>query len=110
MGDTALTHRDLARAGLVVSGATVSADGRLGAGRGVRAAAAAGADWTAEPLAALWSVPVAHQVARALAAGAAKAPGPRERTCCSSTPRSPAWPAKPAVTASWPSATGSPCG
>ncbi|WP_406516915.1 hypothetical protein [Streptomyces sp. NBC_00134] len=74
MGDTALTHRDLARAGLVVSGATVSADGRLGAGRGVRAAAAAGADWTAEPLAALWSVPVAHQVARALAAGAAKAP------------------------------------
>ncbi|MCX5436121.1 hypothetical protein [Streptomyces sp. NBC_00063] len=74
MGDTALTHRDLARAGLVVSGATVSADGRLGAGRGVRAAAAAGADWTAEPLAALWFVPVAHQVARALAAGAAKAP------------------------------------
>ncbi|WP_432180654.1 hypothetical protein [Streptomyces sp. NBC_00063] len=73
MGDTALTHRDLARAGLVVSGATVSADGRLGAGRSVRAAAAAGADWTEEPLAALWSVPVAHQVARALAAGAARA-------------------------------------
>ncbi|MFF2252035.1 hypothetical protein [Streptomyces sp. NPDC058142] len=74
MGDTALTHRDLARAGLVVSGATVSAEGRLGAGRSVRAAAAAGADWTAEPLAALWSVPVADQVARALAGGAAKAP------------------------------------
>ncbi|MFE7012507.1 hypothetical protein ACFVAQ_18675 [Streptomyces sp. NPDC057651] len=74
MGDTALTHRDLARAGLVVSGATVSAEGRLGAGRSVRAAAAAGADWTAEPLAALWSVPVAHQVARALAGGAAKVP------------------------------------
>ncbi|MFD4711380.1 hypothetical protein ACFWN5_17075 [Streptomyces sp. NPDC058430] len=74
MGDTALTHRDLARAGLVVSGATVSAEGRLGAGRSVRAAAAAGADWTAEPLAALWSVPVADQVARALASGAAKAP------------------------------------
>ncbi|MFG2522512.1 hypothetical protein [Streptomyces sp. NPDC048527] len=69
MGDTALTHRDLARAGLVVSGATVSADGRLGAGRSVRAAAAAGADWTEEPLAALWSVPVAEQAARALAAG-----------------------------------------
>lgn len=69
MGDTALTHRDLARAGLVVSGATVSADGRLGAGRGVRAAAAGGADWTEEPLAALWSVPVADQAARALAAG-----------------------------------------
>ncbi|WP_346427641.1 hypothetical protein [Streptomyces sp. AcE210] len=75
MGDTALTHRDLARAGLVVSGATVSADGRLGAGRGVRAAAAAGADWTEEPLAALWSVPVAAQAARALAAGAAGTTG-----------------------------------
>ncbi|WP_406108110.1 hypothetical protein OG698_36330 [Streptomyces sp. NBC_01003] len=69
MGDTALTHRDLACAGLVVSGATVSADGRLGAGRGVRAAAAAGADWAEEPLAALWSVPVAEQAARALATG-----------------------------------------
>ncbi|WP_405482674.1 hypothetical protein [Streptomyces sp. NBC_00009] len=75
MGDTALTHRDLARAGLVVSGATVSADGRLGAGRSVRAAAAAGADWTEEPLAALWSVPVADQAARALAAGATGAAG-----------------------------------
>ncbi|WP_432166640.1 hypothetical protein [Streptomyces sp. bgisy031] len=71
MGDTALTHRDLARAGLVVSGATVSPDGRLGAGRSVRAAAAAGADWTEEPLASLWSVPVADQAARVLAAGAA---------------------------------------
>ncbi|MEU8486334.1 hypothetical protein [Streptomyces sp. NPDC048641] len=69
MGDTALTHRDLARAGLVVSGATVSAEGRLGAGRSVRAAAATGADWTDEPLAALWSVPVAEQAARALATG-----------------------------------------
>ncbi|MFF1689488.1 hypothetical protein [Streptomyces sp. NPDC058254] len=69
MGDTALTHRDLARAGLVVSGAIVPADKRLGAGRSVRAAAATGADWTDEPLAALWSVPVAEQAARALATG-----------------------------------------
>ncbi|MFB6675315.1 hypothetical protein ACFCWG_23440 [Streptomyces sp. NPDC056390] len=75
MGDTALTHRDLGRAGLVVSGATLSVDGRLGAGRGVRAAAAAGADWTEEPLAALWSVPVADQAARALLAGATGAAG-----------------------------------
>ncbi|MGW6153927.1 hypothetical protein ACWFRM_12420 [Streptomyces sp. NPDC055144] len=75
MGDTALTYRDLARAGLVVSGATVSADGRLGAGRSVRAAAAAGADWTEEPLAALWSVPLADQAARALANGASGATG-----------------------------------
>lgn len=34
IGDTALTHRELARAGLAVSGATVSPTGRLGAGPG----------------------------------------------------------------------------
>ncbi|WP_374109118.1 hypothetical protein [Streptomyces sp. CC228A] len=34
MGDTALTHRELSRAGLAVSGATVSPAGRLGAGAG----------------------------------------------------------------------------
>ncbi|WP_243766257.1 hypothetical protein, partial [Streptomyces sp. GC420] len=68
IGDTALTHRELAGAGLVVSGATVSADGRLGAGKGVRAVRAAGAGWDEEPLAALWAVPPARQAARALRA------------------------------------------
>ncbi|MZD06384.1 hypothetical protein GTW43_14950, partial [Streptomyces sp. SID5785] len=65
LGDTALTHGELSTAGLVVSGATVAADGRLGAGRSVQAVRAQGADWTEAPLDALWSVPLAEQVARA---------------------------------------------
>ncbi|MDX3309911.1 hypothetical protein P1S61_12560 [Streptomyces sp. ME08-AFT2] len=69
LGDTALTHRELARAGLAVSGATVSPTGRLGAGARVRAVRASGADWRAEPLDRLWTVPVAEQVADALAGG-----------------------------------------
>ncbi|MFI1369468.1 hypothetical protein [Streptomyces griseochromogenes] len=70
VGDTALTHRELSRAGLAVSGATVSPTGRLGAGAGVRAVRASGADWRAEPLDRLWTVPAAEQVARALSGGA----------------------------------------
>jgi hypothetical protein len=66
-GDTALTHRELSRAGLAVSGATVSPTGRLGAGAGVRAVRASGAAWHAEPLDRLWSVPAADQAVRALA-------------------------------------------
>ncbi|KRD02253.1 MULTISPECIES: hypothetical protein [unclassified Streptomyces] len=69
IGDTALTHRELARAGLAVSGATVSPTGRLGAGARVRAVRASGADWSAQPLDRLWRVPVAEQVAGALAGG-----------------------------------------
>ncbi|MFF5147133.1 hypothetical protein ACFY6U_46740 [Streptomyces sp. NPDC013157] len=69
IGDTALTHRELARAGLAVSGATVSPTGRLGAGAGVRAVRASGAEWRAEPLDRLWAVPVAEQVGRALSGG-----------------------------------------
>ncbi|MGQ4360809.1 hypothetical protein [Streptomyces sp. SAS_272] len=69
IGDTALTHRELARAGLAVSGATVSPTGRLGAGARVRAVRASGAGWSAEPLDRLWKVPVAEQVAGALAGG-----------------------------------------
>ncbi|MET8976745.1 hypothetical protein ABZX85_14115 [Streptomyces sp. NPDC004539] len=66
LGDTALTHRELASAGLAVSGATVSPSGRLGAGAGVRAVRVSGAGWDAAPLDALWRVPVGEQVARAL--------------------------------------------
>ncbi|MFJ9866791.1 hypothetical protein [Streptomyces sp. NPDC101165] len=69
VGDTALTHRELSRAGLAVSGATVSPTGRLGAGAGVRAVRASGADWRAEPLDRLWAAPVADQVSRALSGG-----------------------------------------
>ncbi|MFD3753139.1 hypothetical protein ACFWVT_23465 [Streptomyces cyaneofuscatus] len=66
LGDTALTHRELGRAGLAVSGATVSSDGRLGAGKGVKAVTARGAAWTEPPLAALWETPPAEQAACAL--------------------------------------------
>ncbi|WP_416970694.1 hypothetical protein [Streptomyces sp. 4F14] len=66
LGDTALTHRELASAGLAVSGATVSPTGRLGAGAKVRAVRAGGVGWEQAPLDALWEVPVGEQVARAL--------------------------------------------
>ncbi|MFD6892088.1 hypothetical protein [Streptomyces sp. NPDC059957] len=66
LGDTALTHRQLSHAGLVLSGATVSPTGRLGAGAGSKAVQAAGAAWTDEPIAALWDPPAAAQAARAL--------------------------------------------
>lgn len=69
IGDTALTHRELSRAGLAVSGATVSPAGRLGAGAGVRAVRASGADWRDAPLDRLWADPAADQVTRALNGG-----------------------------------------
>ncbi|MFJ3498314.1 hypothetical protein ACIPPJ_32650 [Streptomyces sp. NPDC086091] len=78
IGDTSLTHRELSRAGLAVSGATVSPTGRLGAGAGVRAVRASGADWRGEPLDRLWGVPVGDQVSRALGApGGPGAPVPQ---------------------------------
>ncbi|MFJ9950419.1 hypothetical protein [Kitasatospora sp. NPDC091207] len=70
LGDALLSHREFTRAGLAVQGATRSATGRLGAGSSVRAVRAAGAAWTAEPVAGLWAVPPAVQVERALAAEA----------------------------------------
>ncbi|MFJ6072145.1 hypothetical protein ACIQFU_15090 [Streptomyces sp. NPDC093065] len=81
VGDTTLTHRELSRAGLAVSGATVSPTGRLGAGAGVRAVRAPGASWHAEPLDRFWAVPVAEQVSRALASelGPPGAGGSQER-------------------------------
>lgn len=69
IGDLTLTHRELSRAGLAVSGATVSPTGRLGAGAAVRAVRASGAAWHAEPLDRLWAQPAAEQVALALDGG-----------------------------------------
>ncbi|WP_433059825.1 hypothetical protein [Dactylosporangium sp. CS-033363] len=68
MGETALTHRGFARAGLVVTGATAAESRQLGAGRGVRAVTASGVGWHEEPLAGLWAEPLAAQVRRAFAA------------------------------------------
>jgi hypothetical protein len=68
LGETALSHRALTRAGLVVSGATASATGQLGAGKSVRAVTASGCGWREEPLARLWTVPLGEQVHRAFEA------------------------------------------
>lgn len=68
MGDCALTHRELGRSGLAVSGATVSPDGRLGAGKSVKAVTARGAAWTEPPLGGLWEAAPSQQAARALRA------------------------------------------
>jgi hypothetical protein len=46
VGETGLSHRDLARAGLIMASATANPEGRLGTGRSVRAVRAAGVAWT----------------------------------------------------------------
>ena len=65
IGDAVLPHRDLCRAGLFVSNATASSDGRLGAGQRVRAVRASEpARWTDDAVARLWSTPLSTQLAR----------------------------------------------
>jgi hypothetical protein len=68
LGETSLSHRELCREGLFVQGATVSADGRLGSGAGVKAVRAEAVPWDAEPVASLFAVPIAEQLRRAYAA------------------------------------------
>ncbi|MFD7731030.1 hypothetical protein ACFV6F_11685 [Kitasatospora phosalacinea] len=68
LGETSLSHRGLARGGLLLQGATRTASGRLGAGAAVRAVGAAGVDWHQPPVARLWQVPARAQVERALRA------------------------------------------
>ncbi|MFJ6581227.1 hypothetical protein ACIQMY_35285 [Streptomyces sp. NPDC091368] len=79
LGGAVLDHAGLARGGLRIVGATVSADGRLGAGRGVSATPLRGVDWSEEPVAALFARPVREAMAAALAGdgpGAGEADGP----------------------------------
>ncbi|MFD9338909.1 hypothetical protein ACFWBF_31650 [Streptomyces sp. NPDC060028] len=71
LGGAVLDHAGLARGGLRIAGATVSPDGRLGAGRGVQATPLRGIPWTEEPAAALFARPAAQAVAGQLAAAAA---------------------------------------
>ncbi len=64
-----LPHRELCRARLVVEAATASADGRLGAGRRVRATRTGEASrWDAPPIDARFREPLGDQLAR-IAAG-----------------------------------------
>nr|HEX4313622.1 hypothetical protein [Kofleriaceae bacterium] len=65
IGDAVLSHRELSRAGLFLSSATASADGRLGAGKDVRAVRASEpARWDDPPCAARWQPALADQLAR----------------------------------------------
>ncbi|MFC9590887.1 hypothetical protein ACFTUC_14040 [Streptomyces sp. NPDC056944] len=78
LGGGALDHAGLARGGLRIVGATVSADGRLGAGRSVSATPLRGVDWSEEPVAALFARPVREAMAAVLAddaSGAGEAGG-----------------------------------
>ncbi|MEU6277131.1 hypothetical protein ABZ871_32735 [Streptomyces populi] len=67
LGSGNLDHAQLSRGGLLISGATVSSDGRLGSGKGVRATPLTGGSWTSGPLAALFARPLAETVAERLA-------------------------------------------
>ncbi|MDX2544013.1 SWIM zinc finger family protein [Streptomyces sp. WI04-05B] len=66
LGGAVLDHGQLARGGLLVTGATVSPDGRLGAGKGVRATPVAGLSWSSGPLAALFGRPLREAVTERL--------------------------------------------
>ncbi|MEV6157661.1 hypothetical protein AB0L53_45725 [Nonomuraea sp. NPDC052129] len=63
IGPAMLNHAQLVRAGLLITGATISPDGRLGAGGGVRATPVKGMPWTEGPMAALFARPLAEAVA-----------------------------------------------
>ncbi|WP_312888393.1 SWIM zinc finger family protein [Nonomuraea rhodomycinica] len=61
IGSATLNHAQLARSGLLIVAATISPDGRLGAGRGVRATPVAGMPWSEGPVGALLARPLAEQ-------------------------------------------------
>jgi hypothetical protein len=63
IGAAGLDHARLARGGLLISGATVSPEGRLGAGKGVRANTISGLPWSAGAVAALAARPLAEAAA-----------------------------------------------
>ncbi|WP_328808288.1 hypothetical protein [Nonomuraea antri] len=70
IGAAMMSHAQLARGGLLIAGATVSPDGRLGAGKGVRATPVAGLAWTDGPLADLFARPLAEAAGARLSSGA----------------------------------------
>ncbi|XIE77260.1 hypothetical protein AB6O49_00925 [Streptomyces sp. SBR177] len=72
LGGGVLDHAGLARGGLLIVGATVSADGRLGAGRKVSATPLRGVDWSEEPAAVLFARPVREAMAAVLDHAAAE--------------------------------------
>ncbi|MEV0912240.1 hypothetical protein [Streptomyces hokutonensis] len=79
-GSGSVDHAGLSRGGLLISGATLSSDGRLGAGKGVRATPVAGRSWTSGPLAALFARPLAEAVAARLGNAPVSDPEGAERS------------------------------
>ncbi|MFJ9245013.1 hypothetical protein [Streptomyces sp. NPDC101776] len=79
-GSGSLDHAGLSRGGLLISGATLSSDGRLGAGKGVRATPVPGLSWTSGPLAALFARPLSEAVAARLGNAPVSDPEEAERT------------------------------
>ncbi|MFC8848811.1 hypothetical protein, partial [Micromonospora sp. NPDC057141] len=75
MGAVAVDHAALARGGLRISGTTVSPEGRLGAGAGVRATPLTGTDWSTGVLGELFARPLAEVVAGQLATDDPADPG-----------------------------------
>lgn len=67
IGAAALDHAQLSRGGLLIAGATVSADGRLGAGKNVRATPLTGQGWSGGAVAALFAKPLGPSVRTQLA-------------------------------------------
>ncbi|MDX2700904.1 hypothetical protein, partial [Streptomyces ipomoeae] len=80
LGSGTLNHAQLARGGLLISGATLSPDGRLGSGKGVRATPVAGLSWTSGPLSALFARPLAEVVAERLTEAPGADPERAEQT------------------------------
>ncbi|MDH6219745.1 SWIM zinc finger family protein [Streptomyces pseudovenezuelae] len=80
LGAGSLDHAQLSRGGLLISGATLSSDGRLGAGKGVRATPVAGRSWTSGPSAALFARPLAEAVADRLGNAPVSDPERAEQT------------------------------
>ncbi|MEU4381330.1 SWIM zinc finger family protein [Micromonospora echinofusca] len=75
MGAVSVNHAVLSRGGLRITGTTVSPDGRLGAGKGVRATPLAGTDWATGALAELFARPLAEVVTAQLATEDPEDPG-----------------------------------
>ncbi|WP_330173125.1 SWIM zinc finger family protein [Streptomyces sp. NBC_01498] len=68
LGPAALDHAQLSRGGLLITGATISPDGRLGAGKGVRATPVPGLSWSSGPLAPLFARPLTETATARLSA------------------------------------------
>ncbi|MCL7456100.1 SWIM zinc finger family protein [Micromonospora sp. MSM11] len=75
MGAVSVNHAVLSRGGLRITGTTVSPDGRLGAGKGVRATPLAGTDWATGAPAELFARPLAEVVTAQLATEDPEDPG-----------------------------------